>query len=107
VIFRITVSCADCHTTFRIQRSLKPIAFKQPTHCLDCGSTHVGIVQDHELDCDECMAEHFNLTLTKYKQVYDVWHGNFADEYPHLVDFIAYLRRRNAGAPEPDSKSSS
>lgn len=94
MILRITVKCTACHSLFRLQRSIKAVTCTPPRYCVYCGSTQVGVTQDHELDADEVLAEGFGLTVENFRKVYEVWHLQFTTEYPHMRDFVVYLRQR-------------
>jgi len=109
---RLTITCATCKSVWRVQRSSKAVTYGPPSYCMTCGNPTVSITQDSDLDCDEVLAESFNLSITNFNKLYELWQLNFTDKYPHMVDFVAKVkentaRKKNAATTTDGSESSS
>lgn len=72
---RMTVTCPECKQSVRYMPYLeqKPLVIGGPRYCTYCGHTPVGVTQDHALDTDEVLAESYDMTITRFRKVYELW----------------------------------
>lgn len=72
---RMTVSCPLCKMTTRIHADLerKPTVIGGPQYCMYCGHKGVGVSNDIDLTTDEVLAESYDMSLTRFRKVYELW----------------------------------
>lgn len=81
---RLTITCKDCLTTFRIT-ALLPSSYIQPKHCVLCGSTTIRAYNDSEADYNEVIAESYDTDTDTIKLLIDCF-GRSGHE--HFASFV-------------------
>jgi hypothetical protein len=90
---RMTVSCPVCKQSVRYMPYLttKPTVIGGPRYCTYCGHDGVGVTQDHALDTDEVLAESYDMTVQRFRKVYELWLLIAADKT--FSQFVAEVNR--------------
>lgn len=81
---RLTITCKDCLTTFRIT-ALLPSSYIDPKHCVLCGSINIRTYSDSEADYNEVIAESYDTDTDTIKLLIDCF-GRSGHE--HFADFV-------------------
>lgn len=74
-LYRTTLKCLDCFTQTRLDPQ-EPRTTRTPVqYCLYCGSTHITLSQDNDLDAWESLATAFDppMPIPALISLYEMW----------------------------------